>query len=170
MPVITKTPRGDDIVILSRAEYDALTVDRRDEDALDAAYANSILANIEGGAETLLTSEQADRLLDSKSPLAFWRKHLGMTQQALSKSIGVAQGFISEIESGTKTGDVQTLAAIARVLAISLDDLVIPKPVKFTKTRDIKTRKTLRANATMRNQARPRATKRGSKPKSVSAG
>ena len=34
MPVMTKTPQGDDIVILSRAEYDALTVDRRDEDAL----------------------------------------------------------------------------------------------------------------------------------------
>ncbi len=74
-----------------------------------------------------MSSEQASQLPDAKTPLAFWRKHRGMTQQALSKSIGVAQGFISEIENGKKTGDVQTLAAMARVLAISLDDLVIPK-------------------------------------------
>jgi transcriptional regulator with XRE-family HTH domain len=168
MPVMTKTPQGDDIVILSRAEYDALTVNRRDEDASDAAYANSILANIERGAETLLTSEQADQLLGAKSPLAFWRKHRGMTQEALSRSIGVAQGFISEIENGTKTGDVQTLAAIARVLTIALDDLVIPKPVKFAKKGEIKTRKNFLANT--RTRTRPRAAKRHSKPKSISAG
>jgi DNA-binding XRE family transcriptional regulator len=132
MPVMTKTPQGEDIVILSRAEYDALTMGHG-EDAVDAAHANRILAEIESGAETLLTSEQADELLSAKSPLAFWRKHRGMTQEALSKSVGVAQGFISEIENGTKTGDVQTLAAIARTLAISLDDLVIAKPIKRRK-------------------------------------
>jgi transcriptional regulator with XRE-family HTH domain len=165
---MTKTPQGDDIVILSRAEYDALTVDRHDEDALDAASANSILAGIERGAETLLTSEQADQLLDAKSPLAFWRKHRRMTQAALSQSIGVAQGFISEIENGTKTGDVQTLAAIARVLAIALDDLVIPRPVKSAKTGEIESRKI--ANATGRNRTRPRAAKRSLKAKSIAAG
>jgi hypothetical protein len=37
MPVMTKTPQGEDIVILSRAEYDVLTAGRRDEDAADAA-------------------------------------------------------------------------------------------------------------------------------------
>jgi transcriptional regulator with XRE-family HTH domain len=168
MPVMTKTPQGEDIVILSRAEYDALTVDQHDEDAADAAHANNILANIERGTETLLTSEQANQLLSAKTPQAFWRKHRGMTQEALSKSVGVAQGFISEIENGTKTGDVQTLAAIARVLAVSLDDLVIPKPVKFAKKRE-KTRKILIANAAGRTRTQPRAAKRSSKPKSVSA-
>ena len=154
MPVMTKTPRGDDIVILSRAEYDALALGRRDEDAADAAYANNILANIESGTETLLTSEQASELLGAKTPLAFWRKHRGMTQEALSKSIGVAQGFISEIENGTKTGDVQTLAVIARVLEISLDDLVIPKPVKSTKKGWRKTRKIRAASSPGGRRAR----------------
>jgi transcriptional regulator with XRE-family HTH domain len=167
MPVMTKTPQGDDIVILSRAEYDALT--RYNKDALDAAHANNILANIERGTEILLTSEQATQLLDAKTPLAFWRRHRGMTQEALSKSIGVAQGFISEIENGTKTGDVQTLAAIAKVLAISLDDLVIPKPAKFAKRGKIKPRKILIANATRRSRI-PRAAKRSSRPKSIAAG
>jgi transcriptional regulator with XRE-family HTH domain len=168
MPVMTKTPQGDDIVILSRAEYDALTVGRRDEDAADAAHANNILADIERGTETLLTSEQANQLLGAKTPLAFWRKHRGVTQEALSKAIGVAQGFISEIENGTKTGDVQTLAAMARALAISLDDLVIPKPFKFAKKGEIKIRKIFVISPTGGRRAR-RTPKRGSKTKSISA-
>jgi transcriptional regulator with XRE-family HTH domain len=157
---MTKTPLGDDIVILSRAEYDALTSGRRDEDAADVARANNILADIERGTETLLTSEQASQLLEAKTPLAFWRKHRGMTQEALSKSVGVAQGFISEIENGAKTGDVQTLAVIARALEISLDDLVIPKPVKFAKKRWTKARKIRASSSTGGKRARPRATKR----------
>jgi DNA-binding XRE family transcriptional regulator len=135
MPVMTKTPNGDEIVILSRAEYDALTTGRSDEDAADVAHANRILAELAEGSETLLTSEQADALLAAKTPLAFWRKHRGMTQEALSKLVGVAQGFISEIENGSKSGDVQTLAAVARALEISLDDLVILKPARFARSR-----------------------------------
>jgi DNA-binding XRE family transcriptional regulator len=154
MPVMTKTPRGDDIVILSRAEYDALAFGRRDEDAADAARANQILADIERGTETLLTSEQASQLLEAKTPLAFWRKHRGVTQEALSKSVGVAQGFISEIENGAKTGDVQTLAVIARALAISLDDLVISKPAKSVKKGWTKVRKIRATSSTGGRRAR----------------
>ena len=169
MPVITKTPQGDDIVILSRAEYDALTAGRGDEDAADATLANHILADLESGREALLTSEQADQLLNAKSPLAFWRKYRGMTQEALSKSIGIAQGFISEIENETKTGDVQTLAAIAKALAISLDDLVIAKPTRFARGKVAKRRPVVVDSATKRRRKQPRITKRGSKPKSMSA-
>jgi transcriptional regulator with XRE-family HTH domain len=168
MPVLTKTPRGDDIVILSRAEYDALIAGQRDEDTADAVYANHLLADIKSGTETLLTSEQASQLLDAKTPLAFWRKHRGMTQDALAKLIGVAQGFVSEIESGTKTGDVQTLAAMARVLSISLDDLVIAKPVKPARKGQIKMRKTF-TSSTGRKRPQPRAARRGPKAKSASA-
>ncbi|WP_061020044.1 helix-turn-helix transcriptional regulator [Bradyrhizobium sp. CCH5-F6] len=167
MPVMTKTPQGDDIVILSRAEYDALTMGRRDEDAADAARANGILADIEMGTEILLSSEQASELLEAKTPLAFWRKHRGMTQEALSKSVGVAQGFISEIENGAKTGDVQTLALIARALGVSLDDLVIPMPVKSSKQGSGKARMIRATSSKGRGRARSRATKR--KVKSPSA-
>src|SRR5258708_27421006 len=163
MPVRTTTPRGDDFVILSRHEYDALTAVRSNEDAADVAHANNILADMERGTETLLTSEQANQLLGAKTPLSFWRRHRGVTQEALSKSIGVAQGFISEIENGAKTGDVQTLAAIARVLAISLDDLVITQPTRFAKNAAIKKRAILIVNAAGRRRTGPRSTKRNSK-------
>jgi transcriptional regulator with XRE-family HTH domain len=56
----------------------------------------------------LLTAHKLRLSLATKSPL-----------------VGVAQGFLSEIENGTKTGDVHTLAKIARALSISIDDLVV---------------------------------------------
>jgi transcriptional regulator with XRE-family HTH domain len=161
---MTKTPRGDEIVILSRAEYDSLTMGRRDEGAADAAHANRILAGIAKGSETLLTSKQADALLAAKTPLAFWRKYRGLTQDALSKLVGVAQGFISEIENGSKTGDVQTLAAVARALEISLDDLVIPKPRQFPKSKSGR----IFTKARRADRLKPRSVKRDSKSSSAS--
>jgi transcriptional regulator with XRE-family HTH domain len=165
MPVMTRTPKGDEIVILSRAEYDALTAERSAEDAADVAHANRILAELAGGSETLLTSEQADALLAAKTPLAFWRKHRGLTQEALSKLVGVAQGFISEIENGSKTGDVQTLAAAARALQISLNDLVIPKPPRFSRSKS----RTIAIKVRRGGRAKPQSAKRSPKSKSASA-
>lgn len=150
---MTKTPQGDEIVILSRAEYEALNASRRDEDAADAAHANGILLDLERGNETLLTSEETDQLLDAKTPLAFWRKHRGLTQEALSSAVGVAQGFISQIENGTKTGDVQTLAAIARTLHVSLDDLVIAREARPINGREKKRRPSAAINVSRRSRS-----------------
>lgn len=128
MPVMTKTPAGDEIVILSRAEYETLLT-ARDGDDVDARRANKLIAELAGDPETL-SEDDMDKLLAAKTPMAFWRKHRGLTQEALSKVTGVAQGFLSEIENGTKTGDVQTVARIARALSLSIDDLVIERPPK----------------------------------------
>jgi transcriptional regulator with XRE-family HTH domain len=165
MPVMTKTPKGDEIVILSRAEYEALATGRSGEDAADVAHANRILAELAEGSETLLTSAQADELLAAKTPLAFWRKHRGLTQEALSKLVGVAQGFISEIENGSKTGDVQTLAAVARALEVSLDDLVIPKPPRLSRFKS----RTIAIKGRRGSRVKPQSAKRNPKSRSASA-
>jgi ribosome-binding protein aMBF1 (putative translation factor) len=118
MPVMTKSPKGDDIVILSRKEYDQLLVAAK-EDVVDAAIASKAIARNE---ETLSEAEM-DELLAARTPLAFWRKKRGMTQTDLAKAAEIAQGFLSEIESGLKTGDVTVLQRIAIALEISLLEL-----------------------------------------------
>jgi ribosome-binding protein aMBF1 (putative translation factor) len=123
MPVITKSPQGDDIVILSRKEYDRLLV-AANEDVIDAAIARRAIARDE---ETLSESEMDD-LLAARTPLAFWRKKRGLTQMELAKAADIAQGFLSEIESGLKTGDVTVLQRIAIALEISLLELVPDLP------------------------------------------
>jgi ribosome-binding protein aMBF1 (putative translation factor) len=123
MPVITKSPKGDDIVILSRKEYDSLLV-AANEDLADAAIARTAIARNE---ETLSESEM-DELLAARTPLAFWRKKRGLTQTDLAKAAEIAQGFLSEIESGLKTGDITVLQRIAACLEISLLELVPDLP------------------------------------------
>lgn len=121
-PVVTKTPSGEEIVILSRPEYDALIEAR--EDAEDAAVARAVVARIAAGTEEMLTSDEVNALLAATTPLAFWRKKRGLTQAALAAEAGVAQGYISELEAGRKTGDVMVLRRIANALRITLEDLV----------------------------------------------
>jgi ribosome-binding protein aMBF1 (putative translation factor) len=123
MPVMTKSPKGDDIVILSRKEYDRLLV-AANEDGTDAAVAKRAIARNE---ETLSEAEM-DELLAARTPLAFWRKKRGLTQTDLAKAAEIAQGFLSEIESGLKTGDVTVLQRIAVALEVSLLELVPDLP------------------------------------------
>lgn len=118
MPVMTKSPKGDDIVILSRKEYDRLVV-AANEDAADAAIARKAIAR----NEETLTEAEVDELLAARTPLAFWRRKRGLTQAQLAKTTNVAQGFLSEIEAGHKTGAVDALRRIASALAVSLDDI-----------------------------------------------
>jgi ribosome-binding protein aMBF1 (putative translation factor) len=127
MPVMTKSPKGDDIVILSRREYDRLRAAK--EDAADAAVAKRAIARNE---ETLSEAE-LDELLAARTPLAFWRKKRGLTQTDLAKAAKIAQGFLSEIESGLKTGDVTVLQRIAMALEISLLELVPELPASRQK-------------------------------------
>jgi DNA-binding XRE family transcriptional regulator len=118
---MTKTPSGEDIVILSRSEYDALVAQREDLD--DAAAAREVLSRVGRGTETVLSDEEVDALLAAPTPLAFWRRRRGLTQTKLAGAVGIAQGFLSEMETGKKTGDVATLRNIARVLGVTIDDL-----------------------------------------------
>jgi DNA-binding XRE family transcriptional regulator len=127
MPVMTKTPKGEDIVILSLKEYQTLTRGDRDgdgEDSRDAAIAQRALSCLQSGEEETLSSKEVAELLKAKSPLAFWRKKRDLSQNDIAAKVGVAQGYISEIEAGKKTGDVAVLKRIAETLNILVDDLV----------------------------------------------
>ena len=128
MPVMTKSPKGDDIVILSRKEYDRLVI-AANEDLADAAAARKAIAR----DEETLTDEEMDALLAARTPLAFWRRKRGLTQAQLAKAADIAQGFLSEIESGLKTGDVTVLQRIALALEISLLELVPALPASKRK-------------------------------------
>jgi ribosome-binding protein aMBF1 (putative translation factor) len=131
MPVMTKSPNGDDIVILSRKEYDRLLV-AANEDAADAAVAKRAIAR----NEEALSEAEMNELLAARTPLAFWRKKRGLTQTDLAKAAKIAQGFLSEIESGLKTGDVTVLQRIAIALEISLLELVPDLPSSQRKSGD----------------------------------
>jgi len=126
MAVMTEGPQGDDIVILSRKEYDQL-VAAANEDAADTEILRRSIARVQSGEEKTFSSAEVDEFLAAKTPLAFFRKKRGLSQDILAKRAGITQGYLSEIEIGRKSGDVQTLRKIADLLKISLDDLVVPE-------------------------------------------
>lgn len=76
MPVMTKSPKGDEIVILSRDEYDRLIAAH--EDRTDAKTARRVIAQIASGAEAVLSESELGEFL-KKTPLSFWRKKRRMT-------------------------------------------------------------------------------------------
>ncbi|MCY4210422.1 MAG: helix-turn-helix transcriptional regulator [Gammaproteobacteria bacterium] len=67
--------------------------------------------------------EVADSLLAGDCPLKVYRKFRGMTQQELAKSVRVHSVYLSQIETGRRSVAAKTLAAIARVLNVAVEDL-----------------------------------------------
>jgi DNA-binding XRE family transcriptional regulator len=68
--------------------------------------------------------EVMQRLVHGEPPLRVWREYRGLTQSALAQHAGVDKTYISQIESGHKTGSVKVLRQLADALEVELDDLV----------------------------------------------
>jgi len=74
--------------------------------------------------EELIPSEVTYAILDGINPVRVWREHRGLTQQQLAEAVGISVPYLSQIESGKRRGSAEVLAAIARELGLSLDDIV----------------------------------------------
>ena len=84
---------------------------------------DAALAAIAEGEETI-PSEVVNAILDGANPIRVWREHRGLTQQQLSEAAGISKPYLSQIESGKRTGTTEVLTAIANALDLTLDDIV----------------------------------------------
>lgn len=105
-----------DTVTLTRAEYDDLI------DARDHAQA---MREIASGTMETLSAAEVKTYLAAPTPLAFWRKHRGMTQAALAAAVGITQPYLAQIEHDKRSPDVKTYAKLAKALGVLIDDLVV---------------------------------------------
>ena len=64
------------------------------------------------------------------------RQRRGLTQAQLATMAGLSRPFISELETGAKTPDFETLKTLADVLRVGMDDLYSDSPTS-AKTRAI---------------------------------
>jgi DNA-binding XRE family transcriptional regulator len=92
-----------------------MLADIRDYDAAMEAIA---------AGEPLTPGEVLFAILDGKSPIRAWREYRGMSQKALAEAAGITSGYLSQLESGVRTGSAEVLSVIAERLNISLDDLI----------------------------------------------
>ena len=121
-PQIIRTPAGEEMVVLSRAEYEALL--DVVEVIEDAAAAERSLARIASGEEELISESELDDYLAAPTPLAFWRKKRGSTAEVLAERAGLSPACFLEIEGGQRPSTSIELRKLADTLKISVDDLV----------------------------------------------
>ncbi len=85
----------------------------------EALYDLAIAAN-----EETFPADVVDRLLAGERPLKVFREYRGMTQKALAAAVSINPIYLSQIETGKRTGSTKVLTALARALDLDLDDLV----------------------------------------------
>ena len=74
--------------------------------------------------EELVPGEVAYAILDGESPIRVWREYRGYTQQQLSEAAGISKPYLSQIETGKRTGTTEVLSGIAKALDLTIDDIV----------------------------------------------
>ncbi|MEW5959557.1 MAG: helix-turn-helix transcriptional regulator [Chloroflexota bacterium] len=110
--------------VLPYEEYQRLVAEA--EMLQDIRAYDEVKLALAGGAEELIPSEVTYALLDGANPLRVWREYRGLTQQQVATEAGISKSYLSQLESGQRKGAAEVLAAVARALKVSLDDLVMP--------------------------------------------
>lgn len=118
-PQIIRTPNGEELVVLTRAEYEDLLAqtDHEAEDAEDVAIYDARKAELAAGG-ALLPQEVSAAVLRGESRLKAIRNWRGETQLHLNFKTGISQGYLSDLESGRRTGTPETLAKLAQALDV----------------------------------------------------
>ena len=98
------------------------------EDAEDCAAIDRALGEYEAGEA--VPGEVVHAILEGTPPLRAWRRHRGLTLDALAERMGVSKGYLSQIENGRKPGTLDLFRRLALVLDAAIDDLVGPEDIR----------------------------------------
>ena len=126
MAQMITTPAGEEMVLLSRAEYERLAAlaAEVEEDAADVATYDAAMAEIAARGDRPLPAEVSALLLRGASLVTAIRKWRGIKQTELAERAGLSQGYLSDLESRRRKGAKETLVAIAKALDVPAGWLV----------------------------------------------
>jgi len=121
-PQIIRTPGGEELVVLPRAEYEALRVraDHEAEDADDIALYDARKAELAAGGAVLPSAVSA-AILRGESRLKAIRNWRDVTQLHLTSKTDISQGYLSDLESGRRAGTPETIAKLAEALNVPVE-------------------------------------------------
>jgi len=83
------------------------------------------MQRIESGEEELIPGEVVYAILDGENPIRIWREYRQMTQRQLASSVGISVPYLSQLESGKRSGTTRVLNLIAASLRVSFDEIII---------------------------------------------
>jgi hypothetical protein len=121
-PQIIRTPSGEELVVLPRAEYEALLerAHHETEDAEDVAIYDARKAEL-ATSGVVLPPEVSAAILRGDSRLKAIRNWRNETQLHLNFLTGISQGYLSDLESGRRTGTPETIAKLAEALNVPVE-------------------------------------------------
>jgi DNA-binding XRE family transcriptional regulator len=120
-----KTTGGEELAILPKSEYERLTALAVGEDVGTARIVRRARTALAAGDEVLLPKAVVDRLAAGENPIRVLRDWRDWTQADLVVSVGITQGYLSELEAGKRKGPVALHQKIARALGVPID-LLLP--------------------------------------------
>lgn len=115
-----KTPSGEELVVLSRADYNRLVAmaAEAEEDLADVGAYDAAMAELGSGAAPSLPAELSALLLKHKSRLAAARRWRGLSQAQLAAKAAIRQGYLSDLETKRRKGLASTIERLAAALDV----------------------------------------------------
>ncbi len=115
-------------VTLTRAQYEALLdrlEDAEDRATVAGAEAREKALGKKAARADALSLDLVEALARGTHPVRVFRKHRGLTLDALAEATGIAQSYLTEIETRKKPGSLDALIKIAAALEVPLDDIAV---------------------------------------------
>lgn len=113
---VLTTPSGDQMVVLPKADYDALVA--AVEDAVDMRAADEVLARLARGEEEVFPADFVDRILDRPAErVATVRAYRGAERANLAATTGIADARLAAIEADAAIATPAERSALAAALA-----------------------------------------------------
>lgn len=109
------TPGGEQLAILSRADYEALLAEI--EDAADHRAIEESRRAVAEGRDILLPGDVGFAIGLGENIVKVLRKWRGLTQEQLAEKTGLAKNYVSRIERGQAPGN-KARKALAAALAV----------------------------------------------------
>jgi DNA-binding Xre family transcriptional regulator len=117
---VIHTAAGEELVVLPRADYDALCAlaNEAAEDAADIAIYHERMAQIRAGEDEWLPVEVSALMIKGNGLLRSLRLWRGLSQVELAARAGVGQGYLSDLETKRRSGAAETMEKLAAALDV----------------------------------------------------
>jgi DNA-binding XRE family transcriptional regulator len=89
---------------------------------------DSAKAALEHGDDELVPSEVVYAILDGENPIKVWREYRFLSQHEAAEKAGISVPYLSQLETNKRKGSLDVLTAIAKVLNVSLENILPSRP------------------------------------------
>lgn len=112
---IWKTPGGEELAVLPRADYEAMLTEL--EDLADHASIEEMRRARAEGRAVLIPAAVTFAMAEGENPVRALRKWRGLTQEQLAEKAGITASYLSQVERGHAPGN-KARRALAAVLGV----------------------------------------------------